>query len=69
MRLPGRVAYSMYLTRFFVLCTFSCWFFLRLQGRVPRAVWASAIWVLSAVWAPAGYQECGRHTERLEFVR
>lgn len=49
MRALGRVAYSMYVTHFFVLCTFSCWLCLMLQGRVPRLVWASADLVLSAL--------------------
>jgi len=49
MRVLGRVAYSMYLTHFFILCTFSCWFSLLLQAHVPRVVWASADLVLSAL--------------------
>ena len=35
MRSLGRIAYSMYVTHFFILCTFSCWFLMRLYG--PRS--------------------------------
>jgi peptidoglycan/LPS O-acetylase OafA/YrhL len=49
MRSLGRIAYSMYVTHFFILCTFSCWFMMHWYGRVPRPVWASADLVLSAL--------------------
>jgi peptidoglycan/LPS O-acetylase OafA/YrhL len=42
MRVLGRLSFSLYLTHFFVLSTFSCWLYLQLQTRVPRAVWAPA---------------------------
>ena len=59
MRLLGRLSFSLYLTHFFVLSTFSCWFLVRMQGRVPRPVWASADLLLSALllFAAAGVFE------------
>ena len=48
-RMLGRASYSMYLTHFFVLCTFSSWFFVRMQGRASRPVWAAADLLLSTV--------------------
>jgi peptidoglycan/LPS O-acetylase OafA/YrhL len=49
MRVLGRASYSMYLTHFFVLCTFSSWFFIHTQCRFSRPVWASADLLLSTV--------------------
>ena len=59
MRLLGRLSFSLYLTHFFVLSTFSCWFLVRMQGRVPRPVWASADLLLSGLllFAAAGVFE------------
>jgi peptidoglycan/LPS O-acetylase OafA/YrhL len=48
MRVLGRMSFSVYLTHFFVLSTFSCWFYVLAQSRFPRAVWASADLLLSA---------------------
>ncbi len=45
----GRLSFSLYVTHFFVLCTFSCWFLVQMQGRLSRPVWASADLLLSAL--------------------
>jgi len=45
----GRLSFSLYLVHFFVIGTFSCWFMLRTQGRLPRPLWASADLLLSAL--------------------
>jgi len=56
MRILGRMSFSLYLTHFFVLSTFSCWFYARFQAQLPRAAWASADLLLStAVLFPAAY--------------
>jgi peptidoglycan/LPS O-acetylase OafA/YrhL len=45
----GRLSFSLYLTHFFVIGTFSCWFLVQMQGRFSRPVWASADLLLSAL--------------------
>jgi peptidoglycan/LPS O-acetylase OafA/YrhL len=56
MRLLGRMSFSLYLTHFFVLSTFSCWFYVRFQAQFSRAAWASADLLLStALLLPAAY--------------
>jgi peptidoglycan/LPS O-acetylase OafA/YrhL len=49
LRLLGRMSFSLYLTHFFVLSTFSCWFYVRFQNQVSRAAWAPADLLLSSV--------------------
>lgn len=59
MRFLGRLSFSLYLTHFFVLSTFSCWFLVRMQARLSRPIWASADLLLSALllFAAAGVFE------------
>jgi len=45
----GRLSFSLYLTHFFVISTFSCWFLVQMQGRLSRPLWASADLLLSAL--------------------
>lgn len=49
MRVLGRISFSLYLTHFLVLGTFSCWFYVRYQGQFARAVWAPADLLLSTL--------------------
>jgi peptidoglycan/LPS O-acetylase OafA/YrhL len=49
MRLLGRLSFSVYLTHFFVLTTFTCWFYVRFSPRYSRAEWVSADLLLSAL--------------------
>lgn len=46
-RTLGRLSFSLYLTHFFVICTFSSWFFVTFIGRWSRALVSSVDFVLS----------------------
>lgn len=56
MRVLGRMSFSLYLTHFLVLSTFSCWFYARFQAQFSRPVWACADLLLStALLFPVAY--------------
>jgi peptidoglycan/LPS O-acetylase OafA/YrhL len=48
LRLLGRMSYSVYLTHFFVLCTFTCWFYIRFAPLHSVVAWVAADLLLSS---------------------
>ena len=49
LRLLGRMSFSVYLTHFFVLMTFTCWFYLQFSRGWSTVTWVSSDLFLSLV--------------------